>query len=173
MNSIQILMPPPPNAIDPPGVKVWSDVEGFLGVSLPSAYKEFLNVYGSGCINEFIWIFNPASKNKNIELLYQIRIRLDALRDLKFQGECLPYNLYPEVDGAIPFAATDNGDLLFFKPVAKSSYFIVFNEARSPVCEEVNLTWSNFIVHLVSGKINSKILPLNLFKGVSKFRSVG
>lgn len=44
-------------------------MEKNLGMILPLDYKKFINKYGTGSINDFIWILNPFSENENLNLI--------------------------------------------------------------------------------------------------------
>jgi hypothetical protein len=171
ITNIKDIMLPPSVPVELPDFDVWDNVEATLAISLPEEYKAFVSTYGSGSINEFIWIFNPAAKNENIEFLRQIQVRLGAIAELKANGERFPYELYPTENGIIPFAATDNGDVFFWKMARnEESWTIVINEGRSPNCEEYELSWSNFLMHLLSGKLHSKILPMSVFRDSPVFK---
>lgn len=43
-----------------------------LGMILPLDYKKFINKYGTGSINDFIWILNPFSENENLNLIKKV-----------------------------------------------------------------------------------------------------
>lgn len=170
--SIKLILPTPQNPMEIPNSSVWEKTENTLGFHLPFDYKDFLENYGSGSINDFLWIFNPVAKNPNIELLWQAKIRIQALLELKSEGEIFPYELYPIEKGIFPFAATDNGDVFFLKlSNLNPENSIVINEGRSAKCEEFPMNWGDFLLHLLKGKINSKILPKKVFQGVPVFNS--
>lgn len=172
IKSIKDLMPPPTLAVDPPDMEAWMKAERLLDVCFPDDYKEFVSAYGSGRINGFLWVLNPASRNENIELLQQIEVRLDALRQLKSDGEQLPFDLFPSMNGILPVAVTDNGDVLFLRMQPNcNKWSVVINEARSPECEEFDLSWSDFIVALISNKIKSNIIPMSVFSVAPYFKS--
>src|SRR5262249_20868698 len=114
MNDLVSLLPPPPAPAEVPSPHDWNAIERTL-VELPADYKSFMDSYGSGTIDEFITIFNPIASNKNLNLLHQCNVQLGVLRELEASGsEHIPYRLFPEREGILPFGATDNGDILYW-----------------------------------------------------------
>lgn len=61
-------------------------MEARLGMVLPDDYKDFLREYGSGRVGQFLWIFNPFSKNENLNLERQVRLQAAVLRELGSYG---------------------------------------------------------------------------------------
>lgn len=116
MDDLTRLIPAPKQPVDTGDEQNWSNMEEKIGISLPTNYKNYISTYGSGQIGRFLWIYNPFSNNKNINLLAQSDIVLDALRTIKAEhGESVcPYPIFPEKDGLLPFGRTDNGDDLFW-----------------------------------------------------------
>ena len=89
-------------------------MEAVIKTELPPDYKVFINTYGTGSIDSFLWVLNPFSSNKHLNLLDQLSTTLDAFRVFqKDSGVELAYPLYPLKGGLIPWAASDNGDVLF------------------------------------------------------------
>lgn len=112
---LKAVISPPQNVVDRPSEGDWAGVEARLGTVLPDDYKDFLREYGSGSIGQFLWIFNPFSKNENLNLERQAGLQAAVLRELSSYGEIIPYKIFPEGGGIMPFGITDNGDVLFGK----------------------------------------------------------
>ena len=66
------------------------------------------------------------------------------LRELRTVGERIPYALFPEEEGIIPFGMTDNGDVLFWG-AGSTSRNIIINEARSDEWENFYISFVDFI----------------------------
>jgi len=62
----------------------WGAVEAALSATLPQDYKDFIGMYGSGSINGFLTILNPAASDDRLNL----RFRID-LGDACFRGDGL------------------------------------------------------------------------------------
>lgn len=79
----------------------WPMIEN--GLPFPSDYIEFINEYGSGRIADFIVIFNPFSKNKDVNFFEQYKFILEDLNYLiKSDKDYYNYQLYPKDNGLIP-----------------------------------------------------------------------
>lgn len=162
MSAIDVakLIPPPDNPNEAPQQHEWPQIEAQLGTSLPVDYKDFISLYGTGKIDNFLWIFNPLSQNENINLATQIRIQLDALSELQTYGEILPYKLYPERDGIFPFGITENGDVLYWKTTGSpAAWSVLVNEARSPEWEAFSMTMTEFLLEVLNRRIHPSAFP--------------
>lgn len=162
IESIFTVMTPPTDPFEAPIISEWVEVENKLGITLPGDYKEFIQLYGTGKVNDFIWIFNPLSKNQNINLIEQVRIQLETLIQLQSYGEVIPYKLFPEKGGILPLGMTDNGDVLFWKTEGSSNnWTILVNESRSDEWESFDMSITQFLVEILTHKISCKIFPQN------------
>ncbi len=162
LESLCKVMPPPPVPIETGGIEEWLVVEEAVGISLPNDYKQYIRVFGTGCIGGFLWPLNPFSENDNLNLLKGMVAILGALRSLKDKWgdrQC-PYPLYPEPGGLLPWGVTDNGDVLFWLTEGCSDeWSVVINEARAPVYEEYEESITGFLTKLVLREIVSEIIP--------------
>lgn len=78
------------------------------GLPFPSDYIEFINEYGSGRIADFIIIFNPFSKNEDVNFFEQYKFILEGLTYLiESNKDYYNYQLYPKDNGFIPLGVTD------------------------------------------------------------------
>src|ERR1035437_3681451 len=109
IESLLTILPPPPNPVEVPTSGNWNSTEMLLR-RLPGDYKAFVERFGTGSLGGFLWILNPASKNRHLNLLREMEPILNALRELRESGEPCPYPLHPEPDGLLPFGKSDNGD---------------------------------------------------------------
>lgn len=154
------ILVPPEAPVENGYVGGWEQAESELGVPLPQDYKTFIDAYGSGQIDEFIWIFNPFSKNENLQLIRQLTIQSAVLSELVALGENVPYSVFPATGGVIPFGITDNGDLLFWKTSeAPSEWTVAVNDSRSPEWQEFRGSMTEFLASLLHGKVRCKFFP--------------
>lgn len=170
--SIQVLLAvlhPPQAPIEVPNVRCWGETERLLG-QLPEDYREFLECFGSGCLNDFIWVFNPASRNRHLQLVARNERILSALRELRAGGEECPYPLWPEPRGLLSFGVTDNGDYLFWLTTGEPRHWpVVVNAGREPTYEEFSCDMTDFLAGIVTGRLRSSILPEDLSAGPHGF----
>ena len=87
-------------------------------------------------------------------------------------GEIFPYNFFPSEDGVLPFGITDSGEVLFWKLEKNCNWKIVINESRGPLCDEFDLGWAEFMVELLSARLESLVLPKKEFARVADFKSL-
>jgi hypothetical protein len=154
------MLPPPVKPFEAPIKAEWGNVEAKLGISLPQDYKEFIEEYGSGKIGNFLSIFNPFSRNKNVNLIDQLQLQRGVFMELLSFGENLPYELFPQAGGIFPFAMTDNGDVLFWLTLGEpNAWTIVVNEARGPTWQSFDMSLETFLLELFSGKQMCEIFP--------------
>jgi hypothetical protein len=157
------LMPPPSGPNEAPQQHEWLQIEAQLGTSLPADYKDFISLYGTGKIDNFLWIFNPLSQNENINIATQFRVQLGALSELQAYGEVLPYKLFPEPDGIFPFGITENGDVLYWKTSGSpEAWTVLVNEARSPEWEAFSMVMTEFLFNVLNRQIHPSAFP-NVF----------
>lgn len=160
INDIVAVMPAPKKPFEAPTKDEWIGVENQLGTALPSDYKEFIQVYGTGRIDGLVWVFNPFSNNENINLLKQVKIQLNVLKELQSYGEIVPYKLFPEKNGILPFAITDNGDVLFWMTAgAPDDWTVLVNEARSPEWAAFNMPMSKFFLEILTHRLVCNVFP--------------
>lgn len=149
--------PRPQEAADPAG---WRKIEEALGLTLPDDYKWFLENYGTGCVSMFLWVLNPFSSNKNLNLIEQAdRLSEEYRRTTEETRGTCPFPIRPEEGGLLPFAISDNGDVFFW--LTRSSeperWPVVANMSRSDVYEAHERTMTEFLAGVVRGEIESQV----------------
>jgi hypothetical protein len=142
----------------------WLEIEQDLGINLPQDYKDFINAYGSGQVAEFLWIYNPFSK----EYQDSISTALDWVReeredwDEEFQGP-FPYSIYPDHGGLFPWGRIDNADCLYWQTKGEpDKWTVVVYEPRGIKFEHFEESMTSFLIKLLSERIRTRILPTDL-----------
>jgi hypothetical protein len=110
LDQITSLLSPPGNPI---GLdRSWNDVETEIGLELPSDYKEFTDLYGSGLVCGLLGVWNFRDSNIFKTPLHRslcgegsiVRSYQDHA-DVSINGASnLPYPLFPDPRGLLPFA---------------------------------------------------------------------
>ncbi len=173
MNNCQLrtLIPPPINPQEQPSERQWAEVES-RWCSLPSDYRSFINAYGSGCIDDFIWIFNPSAANEYINFSSQVKKQLEVLKEVN-ATECeLQLVLYPEPAGWLPVGITDNGDLIAWETIGTPDEWVVgvLPARSSPVLRfELNIT--SFLYNLLARNITCQAFPSDFPGTTPRFNS--
>lgn len=105
------LVPPPKSPTAAKGD--FAKVEADLGTPLPSDWKALVETYGYGSFVSFLHLWSPFFEA--CTMVAQAKGALDADRTLaKMSKKAVPFTLFPDPDGALPFASTDNGDVLYW-----------------------------------------------------------
>jgi len=154
------LMPLPPQPLEVPSWKDWRRYEHEL-TKLPGDYKEFIRRYGTGVIDDFLWVFNPAADNPYLNLISQAQSILPALEETsrKFP-DLFSVPTFPEVSGFLPFASTDNGDNVFWVADGKpDQWTIAVMGPRSPDCFYHGVGIVDFLVSMIRGDTRCRIFP--------------
>ncbi|MER5966558.1 SMI1/KNR4 family protein [Streptomyces sp. NPDC002057] len=96
----------------------WTDFEQRISLRLPADYKNFISVYGSGCLNNQFLLFHPKGdleNGLNIDLL--LRSAYSAYSTLAERSpELKPFPLHPERGGCIAIGRSHGGNYLFLSP---------------------------------------------------------
>ncbi|RSM26375.1 SMI1/KNR4 family protein [Aeromonas salmonicida] len=152
----------PPSLPNESGMgEVWPSIDERF--SFPKDYIEFINVYGTGRVADFMVIFNPFSKNQNINFFEQKKIIIDDLGYLNNEDpEYFKYNLYPDINGLLPIGVTDNGDYIFWVVSDLENcneWGTAIIASRSPDVEFFDENITSLLAGLLSTKITSGSLP--------------
>jgi len=163
---------PPANPVEIPNTADFIAVEKQVG-TLPDDYKVFVSRFGTGVINRFLWILNPASVNQHLNFLRGGEPILSALRELKATGEYSPYPLYPEVGGLLPFGKTDNGDALFWLRIGEPNQWpVIVNAARDANYEKFDCGMAGFLSGILTRRIRCTVFPNSFPSDAPVFVSV-
>ena len=154
------LTPPPEAALEVPSIEQWQDVERRLG-SLPSDYRRFIETYGTGLLDEFVWIFSPCAANEYVNLESQAKVILDGLAQSAAEfPDVFGMPRHPDPGGFLPFGSTDNGDNLFW--VTKGNpddWTVAVMGPRSPDCFYHDGGMVDFLTKLLGREFQCSIFP--------------
>lgn len=156
------LMQPPDKPAETRQSDDWSTIEGELGTELPTDYKWFVETYGTGKIANFVMIWNPFTTNEHHNLVRRSKKRLEYLRKARetvpqdLLPKILPYPLFPEQDGLLPFGETIDGDTFYWQTKGQpDEWHIVINQTRSPDYEKHPMNLTTFLYLLIRGTLLS------------------
>ena len=169
------ILSPPEAPVETGSPEEWSLVEEEIGTPLPADYKEYVATYGTGSIADFLWPYNPFSENRHLNLVWRVELHAGALRQIReeFGEEEVPYPPYPESGGLMSWAVSDNGDTLYWLMQGDPDHWrVVVNESRGPDFERFGESTTSFLAKLISGELNSEILPSSVFEGHVAFRPI-
>jgi hypothetical protein len=171
LSSLTRVLPPPSNPFEIPSLDAWEPIENQIG-RLPADYKAFVQQFGSGTIDRFLWIWNPFSKSEHGNLLTAKEPTLSALRELRESGEECPYPLHPEPGGLLPFGKSDNGDVLYWLTArVPEQWPVVVNAARDPAYEKFECDMTDFLAGILTRRLRCAIFPEDFPSRSPKFVS--
>lgn len=137
----------------------WDKIQEKWEIKFPDDYKEIISLYGTGAINDFLWIFSPFSENKYLNLTNQYTEIKDSY-EVMINGfpEKNWLNFYNGETGIFPWGSTDNGDELFWN-YKRDNISIVVYESRYIKMNEYNIGMSEFLVKLLNKELYCDIFP--------------
>lgn len=137
----------------------WVEIENKIGFLFPEDYKMFVDFYGEGAINEFLWILSPFSQNENLNLIEKLKIIQESYNSMKneFPKDYL-YNFYDGQKGLFPWGITDNGDELFWN-IKEDGVEIIVYASRYSECVKYSMMMEEFLCKLLQKDIVCPIFP--------------
>lgn len=140
----------------------WKQIEEKFAIELPVDFKQFIEIYGTGKIDDFVWILNPLSANENLNF-DTAKYFIDAYETSKsqFPDDYLRPK-YPEDGSFFPWAATENGDSFVWIVSGKPDEWTVAVFGRDQENEELRaMGCVEFVYRLLKKELSSKILPID------------
>ncbi|MEO3945334.1 SMI1/KNR4 family protein [Gorillibacterium sp. CAU 1737] len=161
MDKLIAILTPPETPHKPGSVEEWREAAEQLGTDLPADYKEFLRIYGTGGVGDFLWILTPFDPDVNINLSIRQRELCEAYLVSKTNfPEYYPYEAYPAPGGLLPWAYTDNGDELYWLTEGPpDQWTVVVYESRSPDCHVYPVRMTDFLYGFLSGETPCEAFP--------------
>ena len=137
----------------------WEEVEKGIGLIFPEDYKVFIDSYGEGAINEFLWILSPFSENENLNAIEKFESMREAYISMQreFPEQC-PFHFYEGKSGLFPWGITDNGDELYWNFKGDTLEIVVY-EARYARNISYTMGMEEFLCKLLNREIECPIFP--------------
>ncbi len=104
----------------------------------------------------------PGHENANLDLLRQADVRLWALEEVGKAGEELPNEPRIARGGLLPWGATDNADVCFWRLADLASpraWDVVVNESRGPEWHHFGGGVVDFLVAVLDGSERVSVFP--------------
>lgn len=161
LERLQQLLPPPADPVEPGRPDGWAEVEAALQTGLPGDFKAFTELYGSGKLDDFLYLFNPFAAGQDGNLLAERDRVLTGYRQTRARfPERLPLPPFPEPGGVLPLGRTDNGDELYWVTEGHpDDWTVALLEARAALQEIYRLPVTGFLAALAANQLPSRILP--------------
>ena len=137
----------------------WKSIENEKKIVFPEDYKRFLEYYGEGSINNFLWILSPISENPYLNSFKQLSNMKNSYEYMK-NNNLIDYDycFYDNGGGLFPWGITDNGDELFWNYLKDRIDIVVFSSRYEDIMS-YKMSMESFLYGLLSGKIECDIFP--------------
>jgi hypothetical protein len=161
LERLRSLLPPPANPVEPGRLDGWPAVEAALGTGLPPDFKAFTELYGSGKVDDFLYLFNPFAQGQDGNLLFEKDRVLAAYAETRARfPERLPLPPFPEPGGVLPLGRTDNGDELYWVTRGQpAEWGVALLESRAARQEVHRLPVTGLLTALAAGELQTDVLP--------------
>ncbi|WP_020475356.1 SMI1/KNR4 family protein [Zavarzinella formosa] len=171
-------IPPPTSPLEVGDQSTWSSIEAELGSPLPSDYRDFVSTYGTGLLANLINVFNPFSRGEYRNLLQSTKRILDIARTLKIiMPERMPYAIFPEIGGMLPWATDENGNWYFWLTEGSPDEWpVIAGNSRDVDFQRFDIPMTTFLAKALKRKITCKFwasdYPTLKYAKHSSFRPV-
>ena len=167
LRSLTQLVTPPISPIETGSPNLWDEVETRLGVPLPGDYKVYIDCYGTGGYNDFLFPYSPFTSNEYLNLFYAIETHHQAIRETLRRtpdrpwSPVDPFQLYPAEEGLLPWGTTINFGEIFFWQVSgpAGGWLTIFYNLRNGEHEVYKTSFTGVLVGLLSRTLGSVLLP--------------
>ena len=158
------LLPPPAHPVEPARPEGWAAVEAALGTELPGDFKAFTERYGSGTVDDFLYLFNPFASGQDGNLVVEKDRVLAAYRQTRVRfPDRLALPPFPEPGGVLPLGRTDNGDELYWVTDGDpDGWPVALVESRAALQELHQVPVTGFLAALAANQLASRILPADV-----------
>lgn len=165
LEELRNVLPPPETPREAGSPADWAIAERALNFVFPGDYKEFVNVYGTGGVNDFIWLISPMPVDRPpLDQSYLLG-PVASLRQMReeFGARACPYPLYPEPSGLVAWGQTTNGDMLYWRTEGQpETWPVVIADIRSAEFEEHPESMTSFLAKVLTGEIVTEMFPDDL-----------
>ncbi|MBU3179419.1 SMI1/KNR4 family protein [Clostridium estertheticum] len=152
----------------------WSKLENKLGIVLPEDYKNFIKTYGTGGIDNFIWILTPFVQDENVNFVTRMSVMLNAYSESKNKfPQYYKHKVFPEQGGLLPWAYTDNGDEIYWLTGENSNeWSIIVYETRSSEYHQYSMSMVEFLYKIITNRLVCEAFPEDFPSEEPEFISV-
>ena len=161
LEQLRLLLPPPAEPVEAAPLDGWAEVEAVLGTGLPDDFKAFTELYGSGKVDDFLYLFNPFAPGRDGNLIDEKDRVLAAYAQTRARfPQRLPLPPFPEEGGVLPLGRTDNGDELYWVTRGDpGDWPVALLESRAARQEVHQMPVTGFLAALAAGELATRILP--------------
>lgn len=117
---------------------------------------------------------SPFTDDENVGYEIRMEAMLEAYDESRSElPDEFTFNIYPEENGLLPFAYTDNGDELYWLTAPEfDDWSIVVYESASPDHHQFNMSFSEFMYNLITHQIKCDIFDDDMFEDDMEYTAV-
>lgn len=155
------IVTPPDKPREVPAKPNWAAVEKKLGLQLPDDYKRYVTKFGSGVLGDFVHVYNPFSRDEYTCLQKRVEKVCGMQRHFReTEDHPVPYDIYPESPGLLPWGQDDNGNYLFWLTRgARNKWPVVVCSGRDDRSQLFEMGLTAFLARTFTGEVKCKIWP--------------
>jgi hypothetical protein len=169
ISQLRQVLPPPNSPTEVPPTRPWAQIEDEVG-PLPRDYKDFIEEYGTGVIDDFIMVFTPFASNRHLNLVVQAQRSAAALRE----GAGAEPDALFDVERVRVFGRTDNGDFLAWEVEGPpDEWNVIVIGSRGPFLDRFDGGMTAFLAEALQGNLSSEVLPDDFPSERPSFAPVG
>ncbi|ULL16525.1 SMI1/KNR4 family protein [Paenibacillus sp. H1-7] len=161
MKKLIDILPPPTTPFNCGDQLQWEYFINRLGTKVPSDYRQFINTYGTGGIDKFLWILNPFVKDENVNFLKRKEEICTAYLQSKLAfPQYFEHEVFPSTGGILPWGYTDNGDELYWLTFGNpDEWTIVVYTSRSSEYFHYPIIMTEFLYQIIMKEIVCDSFP--------------
>jgi len=162
---------PPPTVPSEPFQGRWEPIEVALGTALPSDYKDFARLYGSGDILDFVHVMTPRTADGGAGFARWVG---EICRDWGHMERETSTVYWPNPGGLLPFGRSIDGDHFFWQTSGPLEAWRIATWDRGGFLGENVETFdcdlTDFLAGIATGNVTSAALPDDLLDCKEVFR---
>lgn len=137
----------------------WNSIESEIGIVFPEDYKWFIDKYGVGAVNDFLWVISPFCENENLNSLRLFKLMKDSYEYVKHDNpEEFTFEFYCNGQGLFPWGITENGDELYWCFEEERVEIVVF-AARYTLIKRYSMSMEEFLSNILTKAIKCEAFP--------------
>ena len=149
----------------------WDIIENENNIVFPEDYKRFLEYYGTGSINGFLWVLSPICDNSYLNSFEQYKIMKKSYETMINRNLMdFKYRFYNSGIGLFPWGITDNGDELYWNYIKDGMEIVVFASRYADVFS-YKMNMEEFLCGLLTKSIECSVLPADFVRDNNFFVS--
>jgi hypothetical protein len=156
LNRLAEFLPAP---TEPPTTPNWNVAEESLHATLPTDYRELIEAYGGGLVDDYLLLLEPGCPNDVYDLL-KISAEREEANDALWEYEDKPVEMETEGNRLVCWATTDNGEYLYWliQPGdTPASRPILINSESGEEWERYDMTVTQFLTGVLNGELHTDI----------------